>query len=125
MVIEFKSSSYTNLPQVANGDYDSALHKFIDEMLEDGNREVYIRPLHEFNADWYPWGTYRGGDNSPEEFKRAFRHVANVFKFRGANVKIQLDYNCNNSKDDKKSFYDWFPGKLLLSLRCTTHRRTA
>jgi len=116
MVLEFMSYSYRNLEDVARGSYDKYLHKFIDDMKKDGNREISIRPLHEFNGDWYSWGTYRGGENNTDSFKRAFRHVAQLFKKRGANVKMQLDYNCENPKEDPKSFQDWFPGEDVVDM---------
>ncbi|KAG5185800.1 glycoside hydrolase superfamily [Tribonema minus] len=118
MVMEFLDATrHTNLKQIANGLYDKYLYKFVDELMDDGNREVWVRPLHEFNGDWYPWGTYRGGDNTKRMFKRAWRHVHWILTNKGANIKFQLAYNCVNGQNDQTTpFLDWWPGEQYVDM---------
>jgi len=124
MVIEFFSDDYRNLEKIANGEYDDHLYSFIGDIKADGNRKFSIRPLHEFNGDWYPWGTYRGNENNTGSFKRAFRHIAEIFRRKGANVDIQLDYNCENARGDNKSFRDWWPGDDVVDMvMCNAYNR--
>ncbi|KAG5180201.1 glycoside hydrolase superfamily [Tribonema minus] len=115
LMTEFDDGSYVDLQAIGDGAFDSYLNKFIDEWQADGNRTVWIRPMHEFNGDWYPCGTYRTG-NSSDKFKRAYRHVVSVFRNRGANAKFQLAYNCDNARNDSKSFGVWWPGKYAVDM---------
>ncbi|KAG5180208.1 glycoside hydrolase superfamily, partial [Tribonema minus] len=123
LVIEFLDGGYSNLQQIIDGAFDGQLNGFIDDMMSHGNQQMWIRHLHEFNGDWYPWGTYRDG-NDTDTFKRAFRHVVDVFRGRGANVKFQLAYNCDNPNDDGKSFHDWYPGGDVVDMiLCSGYNR--
>ncbi|KAG5180200.1 glycoside hydrolase superfamily, partial [Tribonema minus] len=123
LVTEFIDGSYANLQAIGDGKFDWALNKFIDDWKADGNRQVWIRPMHEFNGDWYSWGTYRNG-NSQALFKRAFQHVAYVFKNRGANAKFQLGYNCVNPRNDGTSFSNWWPGGDVVDMiLCSGYNR--
>jgi beta-mannanase len=41
-----------------------------------------LRPFHEMNGNWYPWGGTVNG-NSPAEFRAAWRHVHDIFAEEG------------------------------------------
>ncbi|KAG5182566.1 glycoside hydrolase superfamily, partial [Tribonema minus] len=125
LVVQFDTYDYTNLQEIGDGRYDASLNQFIDAWKDDGNRRLSIRPMHEFNGDWYPWGTFRGGGNSKDNFKRAFQHVAGVFKRRGANVKMQLAYNCDSAQNDGSPFADWYPGDDVVDIiLCSAYNRS-
>ena len=124
LVIEFMSDKYANLDDIIGGTYDHYVNGLIDDILSDGNRQFWVRIMHEMNGDWYNWGTYREG-NSPEKFQTAFRHVVEIFKSRGANVKFQLSYNCDNPHNDSKPFIDWFPGEQYVDMiLCSAYNRS-
>ena len=110
-MLELRSAEYLSLVQVIDGNFDPCILGFIEDWKNDGNRELQIRPLHEMNGDWYSWGTFRGGTNTPENYILAFQHVHNVFKEAGANFKMQLCYNCESANKDTGSFLQWWPGK--------------
>lgn len=105
--VEFQDS-YANLKQIAAGAYDSYLINLINAIKADG-RTVWLRPLHEFNGDWYNWGTLYSG-NKIADFAPAWRHVVQLFRDNDAPVKFQLNYNANNGKNDKTPFSAFYPG---------------
>ncbi|KAG5182731.1 glycoside hydrolase superfamily [Tribonema minus] len=125
LVVQFLDTLTTNLKQIGDGLYDKYLYKFADELIKDGNREVWVRPMHEFNGDWYPWGTYMGGTNTIQNFIRAYRHVYQVLTAKGANIKFQLGYNCVNGANDKKTpFSAWWPGDDVVDMVvCSAYNR--
>jgi Glycosyl hydrolase family 26 len=66
--------TFPNLNATATGRYDKWLYDFAWQVTHDG-RPITIRPLHEFNGNWYNWGTYSGAGNSIESFKAAWMYV--------------------------------------------------
>ena len=51
-------------------------------------KEVWLRPFHEMNGYWYPWGGTVNG-NTPAKVVAAWRHVRTIFREEGAtNVKF-------------------------------------
>lgn len=47
------------------------------------NKPFYLRPMHEMNGTWSPWGVGING-NTPAEFVKAWRHIHNIFEQEGA-----------------------------------------
>ncbi|KAG5181832.1 glycoside hydrolase superfamily, partial [Tribonema minus] len=95
------------------GEFDDALRAFAQETTVRG-RGFWVRTLHEFNGDWYPWGIlyeYQGDrGNSRSQLRDAFAHVITLFREEGSPVKFQLDINANNGKADKRPFSAFWPG---------------
>ncbi|KAG5185109.1 glycoside hydrolase superfamily [Tribonema minus] len=125
MVTEFFDAMPTNLQEIGDGLYDGPLQQFAADMVADGNRPVWIRPMHEFNGDWYSWGTYLGGNNTPENFIRAFQHVTDVFRGAGAAVLMQLSYNCDSANlDVTTDWVTWWPGEEYVDMiLCSAYNR--
>ncbi|KAG5180992.1 glycoside hydrolase superfamily [Tribonema minus] len=113
LVIEF-IDNYSNLSDVAAGKYDGYLKKFGAFAKADG-RLIYLRPLHEFNGDWYPWGIFREG-NSLDAFKAAYRHVITVLRATGGNFKYQLSYNVKSANSNPTKFSDFYVGDDYLQI---------
>jgi cellulose synthase (UDP-forming) len=66
------------LSDIAAGNYDDRLQP-IAEVLAASNKPVYIRFAHEMElADLYPWG-----NQSPELYKAAYRHVVDYVRDNG------------------------------------------
>jgi len=105
--IEFPENE-SNLRSITSGIYDEKLLTFITDLKVDG-RPVTIRPLHEFNGDWYSWGVFKNG-NQPEEFIPAWKHIVTLFRSNHTNVDFQLNYNRFNGKNNKLPFQDLYPG---------------
>lgn len=75
-----------NWQRIVNGDYDPYLTTFARQAREFGN-PLIIRLAHEMNLNHYHWGTTSDEYNkeSPEIYKRIYRHVVDLFKKEGAN----------------------------------------
>ncbi len=75
------------LRKIADGAFDRYIASWADALAATGS-EVYLRPMHEMNGDWYPWGA-TVGDNTPALYIKAWRHLHDVFAAHGAtNVKF-------------------------------------
>ncbi len=87
VTLEFWSARNGGVAAITNGSKDAYLRTFADQAKQFGD-EIWIRPFHEMNGDWYPWGGSTNG-NSPAAVIAAWRHVHDVFESRGAsNVKF-------------------------------------
>ena len=87
VTLEFWSTSNGGVESITAGSKDAYLRAFADRAREFGS-EIWLRPLHEMNGNWYPWGGSASG-NSPAEVVAAWRHVHDIFESRGAtNVKM-------------------------------------
>jgi len=111
--LEFLSdSSEPVLKKILSGTYDDQLEAFAKECA-DGGITFWIRTLHEFNGNWYPWGllyTYNGETNSPADLKLAMQRVIKIFRDANAPVKFQLNINAENGYDDPRPFSYFWPG---------------
>ena len=60
--------------------------------------EIWLRPLHEANGDWYDWGVGKSGaGNTDANVAEAFRHIVKIFKEEGVtNVKWVWTTNASN-----------------------------
>ncbi|KAG5192258.1 glycoside hydrolase superfamily [Tribonema minus] len=108
LVIEFFDSGSGNLKKIASGAYDKYLIKFGRDAKKDGRR-IYVRPLHEFNGDWYPWGVYYPGNNI-KDFRNAYKRIISVLKSTRANLKFQMSFAAKNATKKKVPFKDFFVG---------------
>eukprot|EP00611_Tribonema_gayanum_P001558 TRINITY_DN11134_c1_g1_i1.p1 TRINITY_DN11134_c1_g1~~TRINITY_DN11134_c1_g1_i1.p1 ORF type:complete len:261 (+),score=68.62 TRINITY_DN11134_c1_g1_i1:1239-2021(+) len=101
VVLEFLDAKYindathVNLNAIVRGDYDEHLKNFALKGVAD-TRKIHVRPLHEFNGDWYPWGVFRKG-NSLELFQQAYVHVVTLLKSFSPPFKYQFSYNLSNA----------------------------
>lgn len=99
-----------NTVDINNGRADSYITRMALDIKSYG-KEIWLRPLHEANGNWYPWAI---GDskkvNTNETYKAAFRHVVDIFRKNGvSNVKWVYNVNCSNVGDGT-SFLDIYPG---------------
>lgn len=115
--------SFANLRSINEGVYDAYLTSLAGAIRADG-REVWLRPLHEFNGDWYNWGTLYP-DNSKEDFIPAWRHIVQLFRDKGAPVKFQLNYNRVNGKNDQTPFSVFWPGDEYVDMTVITNYNRA
>jgi hypothetical protein len=97
MMISWMPQPYT-AQDILDGKGDEYIDTFV-KGVKDFGEEIWLRPLHEANGDWYTWGT--GADrinNSEDKLAAAYRHI--VDRFRDANVtnvKWIWTTNCSNS----------------------------
>jgi len=71
------------LQRLVQGDFDAYITTWANALRLVG-KTVYLRPMHEMNGDWYPWGGTVNG-NSPALYVRAWRRMVDIFRRRGAN----------------------------------------
>jgi len=96
--------------QIMNGNADSYIRRMAQDMKYYG-KEIWLRPLHEANGDWYPWAIgYQSGKNTNSTYIAAFRRIVDIFRSEGAyNVKWVFNVNCNNVGPNT-SFTGFYPG---------------
>jgi hypothetical protein len=85
-----------SLKSISGGAFDSYLHQYARDAKAFGS-EVWLRPLHEMNGNWYPWGGTVNG-NTPADFAPAWRHIHDIFVAEGAtNVKFVWSPNADSA----------------------------
>lgn len=109
LMITWEPWEYTTV-DINNGKADSYLNAMAQDIKSYG-KEIWLRPLHEANGDWYPWAIgHKNRVNTNETYKAAFRRVVDIFRQNGAaNVKWVHNVNCNNVGEGT-SFLDFYPG---------------
>ncbi len=70
----------TRFESITSGTQDAYLERFASAVAAFGT-PVAVSFAHEFNGNWYPWGTQ---SESPAAFVAAWRHIHNVFASVGA-----------------------------------------
>jgi hypothetical protein len=70
------------LSNIASGAFDPYIRRYAEEIKRYGG-PVMLRPFHEMDGFWYPWGGTVNG-NTPSAFVAAWRHVHDIFDSVGA-----------------------------------------
>ena len=119
--------------QIVNGTLDSQISKWgsiISAFLGTTNstqnenkkaqikRRLYVRPMHEMNGNWYPWGWTSDSATPPSVFKTAFTHLVDVLRSSsGSPPKTQMQIIwCINDRSLKNQWAvnpdveQWYPG---------------
>jgi hypothetical protein len=71
-----------SLRRIASGAFDGYITSWA-RALRALRAPVYLRPMHEMNGNWYPWGGTVNG-NSPGMFRAAWRRMHRIFDQNGA-----------------------------------------
>jgi len=66
---------------IAQGVYDDYIREFI-QILKSYDQPVFLRFAHEFDNPQYPWSQV--GENTPEEFVNAWKHVHSIMQEENA-----------------------------------------
>ncbi|THH41728.1 glycosyltransferase [Neolewinella litorea] len=94
------------LSYIANGRFDDYINAFAGRVARL-EKPVYLRFAHEFDNPDYPWSPR--GNNQPEDFVAAWRHVHNLFQQAGAkNVR----WVWNPWKP--KAMQEYYPGEAYV-----------
>lgn len=93
-----------SLTDIIAGKWDTYIDSWGDAATRFGHPMIVVFGV-EMNGDWFPWsGTFYGGDDwdeeaknwkGPEAFRRAYRHVVDRVRSRGAN-NIKWMFHTNN-----------------------------
>jgi hypothetical protein len=78
----WEKGEYERYKRIVDGKHDAYLKAWAKDAKASGRR-VIVRFAHELNGNWFPWGVGRF-DNTPRNFKQAWRHVWGIFKREGA-----------------------------------------
>jgi hypothetical protein len=70
------------LSRIVAGAFDQYITQYARDVRRYGG-PVMLRPLHEMNGNWYPWGGTVNG-NTPAEYVAAWRHIYDLFQQAGA-----------------------------------------
>jgi len=98
-----------SLREIAAGRHDAAFDRSLRE-FRDLPRPIHLRPLHEFNGDWYPWGVY-GPHNRPADFIPAWRHLTRHARaVAGDRVLLQLCCNRLHAQGKQERLARFYPG---------------
>lgn len=97
------------LRDIAAGRHDAAFDRWL-QAFRDLPRPLHLRPLHEFNGDWYPWCAFAPG-NLISDFVPAWRHVAErAREVAGDRVVLQLCYNRVHAQGSHEPLARFYPG---------------
>lgn len=91
---------------MAEGYFDDHILKFA-RLLKSYDQPVFLRFAHEFDNPQYPWSP--AGENSPEEFVRAWKHLYELLNREGSH-KIVLVWNPWKAQN----MADYFPGNQYI-----------
>jgi hypothetical protein len=112
-----------NLDQINGGALDGDLNRIAG--LAAGKGEIWFRPLHEANSNWYTWGIYNGNNNA-DKFRQAFSRMSNMLtrNHSSGNVHVQLGLN-NKSPNDmnknvNKPFAPYMPDRGTYDHACVS-----
>lgn len=111
--------------KIVNGEYDPYLIAFARQ-AKTFNLPLIIRLGHEMNLNLYHWGTPQEeyGLESPEIYKRIYRHVVEVFRKEGAD-KVQWAFVPNSEsvpppakdgKNDWNRVANYYPGHAYVDI---------
>jgi hypothetical protein len=98
------------LARIAAGAFDSYIRSYAEQVKRFGG-PVMLRPFHEMDGTWYPWGGTVNG-NSPAAFVAAWRHIHDIFQEVGAsNVTWVWSVNSGSVPDTpENSAARYWPG---------------
>jgi hypothetical protein len=108
LLVTWMANGYTT-QRIINGEADAYLKAYAQGVKSFG-KEIWLRPFHEANGDWYDWGIAKSGaGNTNQTLIDAWKHVVSIFRDLGAaNVKWVWTTNATNS--GTATFTGWFPG---------------
>jgi hypothetical protein len=95
------------LRAIATGYYDEYISESARQ-ARDWGLPIMLRFAHEPNGSWYPWGIRVEG-NTPRRYKRAWRHVVEIFRSEGA-TNVQWVWTPNVNSVDLFPFKKLYPG---------------
>ena len=97
LVVTWMANGY-GAQDLVDGMADSYIRDYAKGVKNYGE-EIWLRPLHEANGDWYDWGVGKAGaGNTDANVAEAFRHIVNIFREENVtNVKWVWTTNASNA----------------------------
>ena len=99
-----------NLYSIIEGHFDSFFGYWANQ-IKQVKGIVFLRILHEFNGDWYPW-SIANNDKDPKLLIKAYGYIHNIFKQNNVtNVKFIWCPNSMSVPQEKWNYImDAYPG---------------
>ncbi len=112
MPIDLDRKEVNILPEIADGLWDDYLIEWSRRLTAWRNSRVtgpkpgiLLRFGHEFNGNWYSYS------DSPESYRRAYRHIHRLFEAQGVNDFIEWVWCANNLNiDSVNDITRYYPG---------------
>ncbi len=101
------------LRAIADGAHDAYIGAWADALRDNGS-EIFLRPMHEMNGNWYPWGA-EVGDNSPALYKAAWRRMHDIFVAHGA-TNVRWVWCPLNADVAGPPMEQWYPGAAYVDV---------
>ncbi|QRN55567.1 glycoside hydrolase family 26 protein [Dyella caseinilytica] len=100
-----------SLVEVESGMLDSDLQKIAVQLYQwqraNPQAQIIVRPFHEMNGDWYPWGfKNEHNGNRVTQFNPAWKHVRSVMRSRFPGLPFMWCANVNQGNH----FMSFYPG---------------
>ena len=96
-------SGQIHLSDIIDGTWDNYIRTRAAEFAAVG-APIMVRFGHEFNGNWYPWGT-ANNTNDPTLYLSAYRHVHDLVTAAGA-INVQWVWAINNGSSPDESWND-------------------
>ena len=96
LVVTWMANGY-NAQDLVDGKADEYIRDYAKGVKNYGE-EIWLRPLHEANGDWYDWGVgKKDAGNTDANVVEAFRHIVKIFREENVeNVKWVWTTNASN-----------------------------
>jgi hypothetical protein len=101
-----------SLKKIGSGLYEDYVRSWA-RGLAATDREVYLRPMHEMNGNWYPWGGTVNG-NDALAYRRAWKYLRQVFREEGADkvAWVWCPYAQAVPAGPENALEAYFPGRM-------------
>lgn len=96
LVVTWMANGY-GAQDIVKGKTDTYVREFA-KGVKNYSEEIWLRPLHEANGDWYDWGVGKANaGNTDANVAEAYRHIVNIFREENVNnVKWVWTTNASN-----------------------------
>ena len=109
LVVTWMANGYV-AQDIVDGRTDNYVREFAKGVKAYGE-EIWLRPLHEANGNWYDWGVGKADvGNTDENVAEAYRHIVKIFREESVeNVKWVWTTNASN-EGRGTTFTGTYPG---------------
>jgi beta-mannanase len=99
-----------SLAKIASGLYEDYVRSWARALAAVG-KTVFLRPMHEMNGNWYPWGGAVNG-NDPYAFRQAWVYMRKIYREEGSNnvVWVWCPYVQSVPEIPGNALEAYFPG---------------
>lgn len=104
------------LERIAGGAFDGYVRGWARAVAAYGET-IYLRPMHEMNGDWYPWGG-TVNDNSPARYVAAWKRIWKIFAREGA-TNVRWVWSPNHADvpaTPGNAFERYYPGERYVDV---------